>query len=125
MHLHIRRYSISYAKFCSTLLFYQIYYEHRSDSSIFRKKKTVSCYRQNFLSCLESSCRATTQVPSHGELPQDTMGPALQPSVPEGNAIPQLLPAQRESQQPACHCPTHLLDIHAYFSHSRVQGLTP
>lgn len=73
MHLHIWRYSILHAKFCSTLLFYQIYYENRSDCSICREKKIVSCYRQNFLSCLKSSCRATIQVSSYGELPQDAM----------------------------------------------------
>lgn len=33
--------------------------------------------------------QTSTQVPTHGELPQDAMDPALQPSVPEGNAIPQ------------------------------------
>lgn len=118
MHLHIWRYSILHAKFCSTLLFYQIYYENRSDCSICREKKIVSCYRQNFLSCLKSSCRATIQVSSYGELPQDATDPALKSSVPEGNAIPQLPPAQRATQPLACHSPTH-----SGFSHS--QGLRP
>lgn len=120
MHVHTWRYSTSHAKFCSTLLFYQIYYENRSNCSIFRKKKIVSHYRPNFLSCLKSSRRATTQGPSHGELPQDTVDPALQLSVPEGNATPQLLPAQRATQPAACHCPTHLLYIQAHFPHSRL-----
>lgn len=106
-------------QFCFTL-FYPIYYENKSDCSIFRKKKIVSRYRQNFLSCLNSSCGATTQVPSHEELPQDTVDPALQLSVPEGNAIPQLPPARRATQPWVCHSATHLLNIHAHLSHSRL-----